>query len=440
MLIEFSVGNFRSFREEVTFSMVAAPLKSKNKELDEDNVFEVLGQPALLTSAAVYGANASGKSNFVKAIVFMRNFVMKSQQETQATGAIDVDPFVLSTTTEDQPSYFEMVFVADGTRYRYGFELTTERVVSEWLYHVPKKLETRLFERTLDDYSMSSVFKEGKGIKERTRPNTLFLSAVAQWNGSIAQSIVAWFRRLGIASGLQDIGMRLYTVGRLVDDEDRDAIIKLVRSLDLAIDNITVKPKTVLSNALPVKMPDRVKTALRLLVEEQENTQLGVYTAHPKFDTEGKRVAEVDFDLDERESDGTQKLFDLAGPIVTALRRGQVLVVDEFDARLHPLMTVELVRRFNSTETNPNHAQLIFTTHDTNLLANHIFRRDQVWFAEKDRLGGTDLYSLAEFKVETASGSSSVVRNDASYARDYIKGRYGAIPMLGNLRRVVVGN
>ena len=427
MLIEFSVGNYRSFRELVTFSMMAANIRSKPSELDENNVFQLQGHPALLTSAAIYGANASGKSNFIKAIDFMRGFVLDSPKETRSTGAIDLEPFALSTATEGESSHFEMVFVVDGTRYRYGFEVSIERVTSEWLFYVPKKIESRLFERNQDEVILGGAFKEGKEIIERTRPNALFLSVVAQFNGKIAQSIVMWFRKLGIASGLQDVGMRFYTMENLIEDEYRSAIVELIKSLDLGIDSIAVE-RAVPSEPFPEEMPNELKNALQVLMGGQNSERMGVRTTHSKFDADKKKISSVVFDLDTQESEGTRKLFALSGPVIAALQTGQILIIDELDARLHPLMTCELIRLFNNKESNPNHAQLIFTTQDTNLLGNNLFRRDQVWFVEKDSQGGSDLYSLAEFKV----------RNDASFERDYIKGRYGAIPMLGNLHRIIV--
>ncbi|RLT37735.1 MAG: ATP-binding protein [Chloroflexi bacterium] len=443
MLIEFSIGNFRSFRDKVTFSMVAAALKSKNPQVDDNNVFSVEGQPTLLTSAAIYGANASGKSNLIKAIGFMRKFVLNSTKETQAVGAIGAEPFALHTETAGKPSHFEMVFVADDIRYRYGFEATTERVVSEWLFHVPTKVEARLFERTQDEFHLSGVFKEGKGIQEKTRPNTLFLSAVAQWNGEIAQRIVTWFRKLGIASGLEDTMMRFHTMESLAEGDYQERIIEMIRSMDLAIEKVTVEMKPM--PEIDPSISDRLKEAIRLVREkihvreELGSTNMGVATTHHRFDADGNRVDLVNFDMDKQESDGTQKLFALSGPIVRALQEGRVLIVDELDARLHPLMTCGLVKLFNSRETNPRHAQLIFTTHDTNLLDKDLFRRDQIWFTEKDRQGATDLYSLAEFKIKTASQSKSAVRNDASFEKDYIAGRYGAIPFLGDLHRMGEG-
>lgn len=427
MIIEFSVGNYRSFRELVTFSMVAANIKSKPSTLDANNVFQLQGHPALLTSAAVYGANASGKSNFVKALDFMRNFVLDSPKETRSTGAIATEPFAFNMETDDQPSHFEMAFIVEGTRYRYGFEVTTERVTTEWLFYVPKKIESRLFERVDDEVVLSGVFKEGKEIIERTRPNALFLSVVAQFNGKIAQTIVMWFRKLSIASGLQDQSMRLFTIQSLLDGTNRDQIVQLLKSLDLGIDAIAVE-KIPSATPHPASNQDDNKEGLTVVPGGPNGDRLGVRTTHDQLDAAKHKTGVVTFDLDVHESEGTRKLFALSGPVINALQTGRILIIDELDARLHPLMTSELICLFNSAQTNPHHAQLIFTTHDTNLLGSDLFRRDQIWFVEKDRQGGTDLYSLAEFKV----------RNDASFERDYVKGRYGAIPMLKDLHHRVV--
>ncbi len=428
MLIEFSVGNFRSFKEIVTLSMVAAKLSSKDKALDENNVFEVAGAPPLLTSTAIYGANASGKSNLVAAMAFMREFVLNSHQETQPTGAIDVERFRLSPETVSEPSHFEMVFVADGTRYRYGFEVTPERVEREWLFSVPSTREARLFERFGDEFDLSERFREGRAIESRTRSNALFLSVVAQFNGPISQRVLRWFRQMGIASGLQDRGMRLYTMRRFIDGTHRDDVRELIRRLDLGIEDVVVE-KTSAPAALdfPDGMPEALRTALATLRDLPGSEFYAVRTIHRQAGNgEAAAIQEV-FDLDDQESEGTKKLFSMAGPLVKALKEGQLLVVDELDARLHPLLTREIIALFNSRQTNPQHAQLILTTHDTNLLDNRLFRRDQIWFTEKDRQGATQLYSLAEFKV----------RNDEAFERNYIQGRYGAVPFLGDLRTVM---
>lgn len=433
MIIEFSVGNFRSFRDIVTLSMVAAKLRAKNKALDENNVFDVPGAPLLLASAIIYGANASGKSNLIAAIDFMQRFVIDSPKETRATGAIDVESFRLSTTTINQPSHFEIVFVLDDKRYRYGFEVTQERVVEEWLFYVPRTREARLFERFDDEIKLGESFKEGRDLIEKTRPNALFLSVVAQFNGPIAQKVVGWFRGLGIISGLSVQGMMGYTLRRWLEDKNTSKMRQFIQQLDLGIRDISVEKALASLEPFPDEdMPDELRKIIepfREFLSREDVESFTVITEHPVFDQEGMRVGNEKFDLGKHESKGTQKLFAFSGPLFDTLEKGKVLFVDELDARLHPLLTREIVRLFNSRQTNPHHAQLIFTTQDTSLLDNRFLRRDQIWFMEKDKQGATHLYSLAEYKV----------RNDASFERDYIQGRYGAIPYLGDLRQIVEG-
>ena len=442
MLVEFQVGNFRSFKEIATFSLVAANLSSKDKELDQNTVFAADEQLSLLKSAVIYGANASGKSNLISALRFMRHLVINSSRESQIDDPIEVEPFRLSEEMTDKPSFFQIVFYVMQRRYRYGFTVNRERIVSEWLYHVPTSREAKLFERDTEGIHPASTFKEGReAIVELTRGNALFLSVLAQFNGEVSQKIVGWFRELNVSSGLDDTSYRKYTIQNLGISRYREQIIDFVRKLDLGIHDITVEgidsaPVNTLRESFGANSVILQKTTYR----KSDGRLYGgtvyslsgesVRTMHRKYDSEGQPTDWEEFDMDQNESEGTKKLFSFAGPIIDTLRNGKILVVDELDARLHPLMTRAIIALFNSVETNPHHAQLLFTTHDTNLLSNKVFRRDQIWFTEKDRKGATHLYSLAEFKV----------RNDASYEKDYIAGRYGALPYIGELAQLVSEN
>jgi uncharacterized protein len=442
MLIEFSVGNYRSFKEKVTFSMVAANLVSKDKEIDNNNVFSVDDNLSLLKNAAIYGANASGKSNLAKAMSFMKWFMVNSSKETQSTEKINVEPFRLSTETESQPSYFEIVFLLQGQKYRYGFEVNQDKVVSEWLFYVPKVRETKLFERKENNISCSRNYK-ADGIQQRTRHNALFLSVSAQFNVDIAEKILAWLtNQLKIVSGLNDDAYQGYTSRCLSESKSKkNAIFKLIKKLDLGISELDIQEVDYIEslrearNQLPQDAPKEFKEILanlintyhsiELLIREQKVTS--IKTLHQKFDNNGVLVGTESFDLNLQESEGTQKIFAISGLLVDTLQEGKTLIIDEFDARLHPLISYAIVELFNKNDTNPNNAQLIFMTHDTNLLTNKLFRRDQIWFTEKNKYGVTDLYSLAEYKI----------RNDASFESDYIKGRYGAIPYIGNLSHLI---
>jgi len=431
MLIEFSIGNYKSFKDRVTFSMVAANIKSRIASIDKSNVFNVDHDLSLLKSSAIYGANASGKSNFIAALRFTRRFILNSSRETQASDIIDVEGFRLSSEMEGNPSFFEIVFIIGATRYRYGFEVTLKRVVSEWLYYVPTIREAKLFDRHLDVIKSTSAFKEGRGLSNKTRNNALFLSVVAQFNGEISNIILSWFKNLNVSLGLSDIGDRLRALQRFEDSKFNKDIVEFIKKLDIGIDGIAIE-KTRINVPTSRDMPDDIKKIFEA-IENAGAERTVIRTQHRKFASNGEITSIETFDLDDHESEGTKKLFALAHPLLNALRNGFIIVIDELDARLHPLITCEIISLFNSQETNPKNAQLIFTTHDTNLLNNRIFRRDQIWFAEKTKQGATHLYSLVEYKIK----GGSAVRNDASFEKDYIEGRYGAIPFIGDFRRLI---
>ena len=424
MLIEFSVGNYRSFKEKVTFSMVAANRVSRDKKLDENNIFTVDDDLKLLKSTAIYGANASGKSNLAKALGFMRWFMVNSSKETQSTEKIGIERFKLNPINDTEPTFFEIVFLIKNRNYRYGFEATRDEVISEWLFYVPKSRETKLFERRRSKFSVSKIYK-ASGIHQKTRPNALFLSVSAQFNVEIAANILDWLtNQIKVVSGLDDTGYRGYTVSCLIDNENGHEILDFLKKLDLGFGDLKVEESEVTAELLPSELPDEIKN---LILRDGDGKAISVQTIHQIFDEAGQFVSTELFDLDDQESEGTQKVFALAGPLVDTLKNGKTLVIDEFDARIHPLISRAIVKLFNSSETNPNNAQLVLMTHDTNLLSNKLFRRDQIWFTEKNRYGATDLYSLAEYKV----------RSDASFEGDYIKGKYGAIPYIGNLDNLI---
>jgi uncharacterized protein len=407
-MIEFSVGNYRSFKDVVTFSMVAAPIQHEDETLDRDNVFAISKEITLLKSAAIYGANASGKSNLVRAISFMKNFVINSAVGKRVKDPIDTEIYKLSKDVEAEPSYFEVIFAIGKTRYRYGFEVDRQSVKSEWLYQTLKTKESELFSREGQRIKVSGKFAEGKELVAKTRSNALFLSVVSQFDGKISTEIITWFYEMVIISDLDDeIGYEEMTDDILLEDERRPEIVHLIASLDLGIDDIKV-----------IQTPFEGK--------EYEYVY-EIKTTHWKYDAEGNKTEIEYFNIATEESSGTQKLYRLSGLLINILEDGCRLIVDELDARLHPRITCAIVKLFNSSKTNPNNAQLIFTTHDTNLLSSNLFRKDQVWFTEKNRYGATDLYSLVEYKIADRT----------NFEQDYIAGRYGAVPFIGDLSRLL---
>jgi uncharacterized protein len=414
MLIEFKVKNFLSFKDEAVLSMVAAPINEHT-----ENTFSQK-DITLLKSAVIYGANSSGKSNLFKALRFMRQFVINSSKESQAGEDINVVPFELSSDTENEPSLFEISFLENDMLFRYGFSVSRKKIMSECLFCKPTTREIRLFERKNDNFDIHPTrFKEGIDISAKTRENTLFLSAVAQWNGKISEEIIAWFKKLTIISGSQD-QYEQKSIDMLKTTEHNAQVTSLLQSVGINIEELKVETKKINLDMIPPFFSDIQKKELL----NQELSRLVV--TKKKFSKNGiEEKAPISWHMG-RESEGTQKLVNLSGPIFNALNSNQILIIDEFDIQLHPLLSKALITLFNSNEANPDRAQFIMATHDTNLLSKDLFRRDQIWFTEKDPFEASHLYSLVEYKLEKNAG----VRKDADYAKNYIAGRYGAIPYI----------
>ena len=424
MLIGFSVGNYRSFKDVVTLSMVAAEDACGNDELDKNNVFKVNQNFSLLKSAAIYGANASGKSNLILALYFMQSFVINSSK-LQITDKINLEKFRLSSETEDKPSFFKIVFHLDNKIYEYSFEVTQERVISEGLSCTPKTRKTNIFSREKDIIKYSKSLLKGKDVKDLTKKNTLFLSIAAQFNDPLAGKILLWFSRLKIISGSQFENLRQLSLDYLSREPNlKNEIVFLIKKLDLSIKDMSVEVGRTSLDNFHKDIPDRVKNKEFRLDNYIYNS---IETYHEKYDLEGRIIGLESFQMNKHESRGTQKIFALLAPVLSALKKSEVLIIDELDSLLHPLMAIAIIGLFNSKITNPKNAQLIFATHDVNLLSNQLFRRDQIWFTEKNRQEATDLYSLVEFDID----------NNASFEQDYIQGRYGAIPFIGDLSKVI---
>ncbi|MDD2702552.1 MAG: ATP-binding protein [Candidatus Omnitrophica bacterium] len=418
MLIQFSVGNYLSFKDPITFSMVASP----RGELEDTNVFKATDKLQLLKSAVIYGANASGKSNLFKAIRFARKFIFTSSKESQATEAIKITNFRLSTETENKPSFFEFIFIHENIKYRYGFEVDRTEVHREWLFYTPTIREALLFAREKDSFQIGTSFKEGKPFTGKTRKNALFLSVVAQWNGPTAEKILKWFKSFNVISGLDDRRYLNYTLRKIEEDQNfKKEVLEFLRIADIGIEDFDVEQREIHLQELPKQLVERMLKDEMPLPDKVVNIELK--TIHNKFDKEGKISSQEKFELGSEESEGTKKLFAISGPILDTLKDGKILAMDELDSRLHPLLSNFLIKLFNSNIKNSSNAQLIFASHDASFLKKEVFRRDQVWFAEKDQYGATNLYSLVEYKKEAGK-----VRKDASFSKDYLLGKYGAIP------------
>ncbi|MGS2763790.1 AAA family ATPase [Sinomicrobium sp. M5D2P9] len=426
MIVEFTVGNFLSFKDKKTLSLEA----TKITEHKRASVFKV-GSYELLKSVVLYGANSSGKSNLIKAMSTMRRIVLTSAEKSSAS-TFPVIPFLLNTETEEKPSFFEVVFLWHGIRYRYGFEIDNHAVHGEWLFQCEDNEEQPLFIRELEGIGVSEEFDEGKGLEAKTRDNALFLSVVDQFNGAIAGAVVKWFNKWATISGLSHENYRRVTFSLLDQQTSKDKLLDFFKDLDLGFDQLIFRKEKFHEGLLDKDIP--IERHNDIINDLQGKTLARITTVHKIYDAEGKQVGLRDFELRHQESSGTNKVIDISGPIFDTLLDGGVLVIDELDAKLHPLMTAAITNLFNSPEFNPKNAQLIFATHDTNLLHYGRFRRDQIYFLEKDRMEATDLYSLIEYKEE---GSSAKVRKDRSFEKDYIHGRYGAIPFIGNFEELL---
>ena len=398
MLLDFTVENFRSIKDKVTLSMTR---EKRLKELEDSDV--IIKKPGrvdeTLKAAIIYGANASGKSNIIESLRFMDYFVWSSAKE-QSGEKIDFDPFIFCKKTKNKPSMFEIKFKINRKNYRYGFEVDSKKIHKEWLFEDNK----HIFLRELQNIEINSNDKDAKDVVTKTKENTLFLSACAQWNVAFAKNIIDnFFSKINVVSGIFDKRYISATHGFINEsEENKQKIIDLLKNSDTGITNFEIEETNIEDLNLP-------KETLSKITNKSDHKKI------INFNMKHGTLGELPLN---KESEGTKKLFNLSGSFFDAVQKDDILIIDEFDARLHPLLAINLVKLFYKLSKN---AQLIITSHDTNLLSNKIFRRDQVWFTEKNNSQETDLYSLAEYKI----------RNDEKYEKNYLNGKYGAIPFLG---------
>lgn len=416
MLIRFRTENHRSIRDEQELSFVAAPIS----DFPENVVNAKQSDIDLLKVIGIYGANASGKSTVLSALKFMQSAVVHSQRYWMPDAGVPRSPFLLDTGKASEPSLFEVDILLGETRYSYGFVVDSKRVLEEWLYAYPQGRKQRWFTRDVSEareFSFSRFLSgENKAIQSLTRSNSLFLSAAAQNNHRALSPIFQWFSK---AIKFIDEANReeqwIQTIKNFGDLAHRSRVLALIKGADLGITDIDVATE---------ELPDASKQALQILLADNPE-MLDRINANPTVPRVSLRHQVEDAKVDvaipfSDESRGTQALFGLAGSIVEVLRNGGVLCVDELDASLHPLMAVSIVKMFNDSKQNPNNAQLLFNTHDTNILECADLRRDQIWFTEKDANGATHLYPLTDYKA----------RKEENIKRGYLQGRYGAVPFI----------
>ena len=419
MLIEFSVANFRSIADRQTLSLAA----STRKELRATHVIEEPQLP-LLSAAAIFGPNASGKSNLFRAIAMLQSLIQWSVG-FQPGQPLPLTPFRLAAESAKQPSEFEIHFIADGVRYQYGFSATQQRVVTEWLHAYPKGPARLLFGRSIDSegrptWKMGPSF-EGSAQQHRlwqesTRDNALFLSTAVQLNNAQLLPVFHWLTQTLVVL-TQDLALNPVPSFELLRDQAGTArLMSLLKAADVGIERLELKEED--------SAPPWPAGGVRLVVQRPPTPEdpspkpqsMRVLAWHTQSD--GESIA---FDFGD-ESNGTRKLFEHAGGLLRALDTGATVCIDGIDTSLHPYITRFLVQQFQRPH-NRQGAQLIFSTHDATLLDPELLRRDQFWFVEKDSRGRSSLTPLLEYSPRTGE----------SLERGYLKGRYGAVPIIGAL-------
>jgi AAA15 family ATPase/GTPase len=415
MLVEFRATNFRSIKEEQVFSMVA----SSDDALRDTHTYAALPSIRTLNSAVLYGANASGKSNLLKAIQCMQEMVAKSAAGIPELNVFhrSMRQFLLADGYADQPTQFEITFVLNHVRYQYAFSLTPQRIESEnlWVYESakPQHWFSRQFNLTTQkyDYTFSTKLKGAKHVwKEATRHNCLFLSMAVQLNSDTLEPLFKWLTEdLVIANEYTELKADL-SIEQLVHSVNGKArIARFLAAADTGISDVTLKPIQVAEHQITLDAKEGKAT---LSTKQNER-----YAAHLHHQTQ--EGSEVLFDLND-ESTGTRKLFLLAGALHVIIDTGRTILFDELDVNLHPHLVEAIIQLFHNSETNPHGAQLVFTTHNPSLLDSGLFRRDQVWLVEKNRDQASTLTPLLNFSV----------RKGEKMGKHYLEGRYGGVPII----------
>lgn len=419
MLVQFSVENYRSVKDVCELSMVASRYYKEN---EQENTFEtgIADCPRLLKSVVIYGPNGAGKSTLLEAMKFVESFVLNSAPKSQAGEEINVTPFRLSKDTRNQSSNFEIIFIEDGVRYEYGLCATRERVTEEWLIAFPNGVPQKWFHRIYDPetaayaYKYSKHFEGGRmrgGWQKQTRQNASYLSTAIQLNNEQLTPVYNWFfRRLAT---LRPDGLSSeFTAEYCLDSDFKKSVIEFISSADIPLSNIEVETL----KYLDMKFPDNIPTAFKEEIAKSLKDKEYHEVSFVRTDDAGEAVR---FKLAE-ESQGTQGLFNFAGPWIDVITNDLVLFVDELDSSLHPLIVHHLVDILHKSGSN---AQIIFTTHDTTILSQKILRRDQVWLLKKNKFHASELYPLSDYKI----------RDGEAIEKGYLSGRYGAVPFIKDM-------
>lgn len=423
-LLRFTTENFRSIAEQKTIDFTPR----SNDAATEANV-ATNGSIEFLRTTAIYGANSSGKSNIIQALSVMSHIVGNSVKMNNHD-LLPYDPFALTPQNQQAPTLYAIEFITEGVHYQYGFSHTEESIIEEWLTRYDEDgNEDQLFNRDSEGIGVNeALFSEGKDLEERTNDNRLFLSLVGQLGGSTSNTILRFFGEgMNTVSGLDTNLYETFTKQYIHDRRKGvDDMEKFFQRIQLGFSSITTVVEEFQPESLPTDMPFELKEQISKVLHGKN--QIKTFSTHNIYDEQGTAVGTKNFDFKEMESEGTKKIFALAGPIFDTINAGGILVVDELDAKMHPLISQELVSLFNDAQQNLLGAQLIFTTHDTNLLSSHLLRKDQIWFTEKDKQERTDIYSLAQMRYP----DGTIPSDTDAMEHNYIQGRYGAIPYISS--------
>ena len=426
MLLNFAVTNYRSIKERQVFSLMAVEGLPHEESLirSKDGI-------QLLPVALLFGANASGKSNILRAFGTMQRMVLNSVRLNPDDTLDEYEPFLLDEESRNNSTELEAEFIRKGREgiehhYRYGLAFSETLITEEWLYRYEGGNETELFSRDRDKVQVNeTAFPEGKGKEDTLNSNRLFLSLIAQLNGTQSKEIISWFDggKFVTASQIEEYrivtsSLLKYKKNLIVPNDIIDFIdmaLTFLSNIDMGITELSIKEESV---TLPKELPEETK---KVLYQDGE-ASLKIYSTHNRYNKEGEIIGKEVFSTEHNESEGTQKITELLGVIFLTLLNGRLLVIDELDAKLHPLLTRAIIQLFTNPEINAYGAQLVFTTHDTNQLHLDYVRRDEIWFTEKSPVEATELYSHIEFK--------DFDQFTDNITEQYVNGRYGAIPRI----------
>lgn len=424
MLIEFRFKNYRSFRDEAVLSMEAIGLSSfKNCLIEQNNM-------KLLPGAAIYGKNGGGKSNVIRAFWLAVQFIRNAQRMQHEKSTVPVVPFALNDYSANEPTEFAFDYISDGVKYWYSFAATREKIVSESLYHAPKGQKAQVFVREAQTFTFTEDKAKRKLISETVAENQLFFSVACTMNDAVCVNAMRWFREdVFFSRDYTDIPRQLLeyyddsNMLKAISDYAKTADFG-IEEMQFEIENKEIGPDLDFPEDVPEGMKAALTSFIQILSETSNNSEGRLKMSRVKAKAKHKGInangEDELYNIElEDESDGTRKLMSIAPAMESVLTKGGVLLIDELERELHPMLVNFIVAKFQSKRSNPNGAQIIFTTHNTELMNLEFMRKDQIYFTDKRKSdGASELYSVTDFNTKTAD----------NIRKGYLVGKYGATP------------